>query len=191
MPAHTGLGSTDAGYAPETRVADVCDDAQQRNIAVPYCAGAGSQDSCNVSVTRDSMDACDVPGTCGADAGAVVQQGVVATDDGSKFKHGQAHQRLVNPSHWCVTREQFREFPREVEQRYPDTDPNAYEVNETIIKPKTQDSGLSYTLQQNNVGVKIKYFANHAWAESVKQFGAAVLKALDLKGEGNLGAPRK
>jgi len=75
---------------------------------------------------------------------------------------------------WCITPQQLFGFLDEVAERYPDHDPNAYQVVEEVIKPKTRECECSYALMLNPGGVHAKYFVTHAWAEGIKAFGHAI-----------------
>jgi len=92
----------------------------------------------------------------------------------------------VNPSKWCITQGQLRTLLDEVEQVYPNEDPNVYRVVEDIIKPRTQTLGESYALLLNPQGVDIKHFVTHAWGEGFKQFAQDLLDLLGTDTSGGL-----
>mmetsp|Transcript_1101 Transcript_1101/g.2533 ORF Transcript_1101/g.2533 Transcript_1101/m.2533 type:complete len:266 (+) Transcript_1101:35-832(+) len=80
------------------------------------------------------------------------------------------HHSVVDPSRWCISSSQLKEFLAQVELLYPDRDPSAYEVVEEYIKPLTCKSGASYALMKNPKGLAVRYFISHSWAEGVKEF---------------------
>lgn len=82
---------------------------------------------------------------------------------------------FLSPAMWCITVDQFRVLLQEVERTYPSEDPSVYVVVDEIIKPMTEHSDESYALQLNPLGVPVKHFVTHAWAEGFKQFAQALL----------------
>mmetsp|Transcript_49692 Transcript_49692/g.142181 ORF Transcript_49692/g.142181 Transcript_49692/m.142181 type:complete len:472 (+) Transcript_49692:82-1497(+) len=77
-------------------------------------------------------------------------------------------------SRWCVTAEQFCAFINEVDRIFPDKDPSIYEVVETIIKPRTRESGTSYALLLNPEGVPVHHFVSNVWSKGIKATGHAI-----------------
>lgn len=82
--------------------------------------------------------------------------------------------------------EQFSIFIDKVYQRYPDPqDPTTAEVTEEVIVPDTIDSGLSFALQHNVYGRRIKYFISHDWRHSFKRLAQEIQKLI-AKEPGNI-----
>jgi len=78
---------------------------------------------------------------------------------------------------WCVTLDQVYHLVREVDKRFPDTDPTVYRVVEEIIIPMTRHVECGYALMVNPHGVEVKSFITHAWGESMRAFARALGQA--------------
>lgn len=104
--------------------------------------------------------------------------------------HDPSSPRYVDPSMWCITREDLEVFEREVRGLWnaggipddpnfpnahhddPKIGPSVHQVTEHYIKPKTQASGgISWALMRNGPhGIRCEAFAIHTWAEGVFDF---------------------
>eukprot|EP00929_Paragymnodinium_shiwhaense_P073241 TRINITY_DN3726_c0_g2_i1.p1 TRINITY_DN3726_c0_g2~~TRINITY_DN3726_c0_g2_i1.p1 ORF type:complete len:610 (-),score=45.74 TRINITY_DN3726_c0_g2_i1:86-1915(-) len=112
--------------------------------------------------------------------------------------HDPKSSSFIDPSRWCITREDLDFFEKEVKQLWksgqipddpdpalcnpyhddPKIGPNLYRVNECYIKPKTREAGgMSWALMRNPGGLECDVFATHAWVEGVFEFTRKVRRA--------------